>query len=332
MPFSSLPTRLADWPALFPASGLLRLGAQGAEPVASLPDHAGILVLMGRPLAVSELAPLAARLGQAAVALPPFTVADVEVLVLLTSGFDEALGEWLKAQEWSLDAAYVRALPDLTEPGLLLMDMDSTAIQIECIDEIARLAGVGEQVAAVTAAAMQGKLEFCDSLRNRVALLKDADAGILEQVVDLMPLMPGLETLVARLKQAGWKVAIASGGFTRFAGHLQQTLGLDHIEANNLVVQDGRLTGEVDGRIVDGKVKAQTLMDLKARYGIADHQTVAIGDGANDLPMLANAALGLALHAKPIVRQQAQVAIARLDLEAALCLLEAGSRLAALRG
>ncbi len=116
---------------------LLRLGAQGAEPLASLPEHTGILVLMGRPLALSELAPLADRLAEPPVVMTPFSVAGVEVLVLLTSGFDEALGEWLKAQTWSLDAAYVRALPDLAEPGLLLMDMDSTAIQIECIDEIA---------------------------------------------------------------------------------------------------------------------------------------------------------------------------------------------------
>ncbi len=332
MPFSHMPERIADWAAHFAPHQAQLLSAEGLEPLETLPACGGYVVLMGRELSKFHLSQLQVELfseSQQAVCFAPFCVGEVQVLVLGTRDYDPELMSWIKDQEWSIDGAHVARLPRLGEPGLLLMDMDSTAIQIECIDEIARLAGVGEQVAAVTAAAMQGKLEFADSLRNRVALLKDADEAILEQVAADIPLMPGLTELVAATQAAGWKVAIASGGFTRFAGHLQRLLGLDHIEANDLEVVDGRLTGRVEGRIVDAQVKAETLLALRERYGISAAQTVAIGDGANDLPMLKNAALGVALHAKPVVREQAQVAIRGLDLEAVLCLLLAGDRVGA---
>lgn len=203
------------------------------------------------------------------------------------------------------------------------MDMDSTAIRIECIDEIARLAGVGEQVAAVTAAAMQGKLEFADSLRARVALLEGAPVTILDEVAADMPWMPGLPLMVDALKQAGWKVAIASGGFTRFAGELQRALGLDAIFANELAVEGGLLIGKVSGPIVDAAAKAEALQQLASEYGVVASQTVAVGDGANDLKMMGVAGLGIAIHAKPLVRAQAAATLNHHDLEGVLCLLGA---------
>ena len=334
MPFSHLPHDVAAWPSQL-AVAPVYLPLDGAlTPAARLPASAGYLVLMGEQLTREQVERVIAELAHRQLRwalLPPFTVAEVQVLVLALDRHEAELALWLKAQEWPIDGAHVAELPSLSEPGLIVMDMDSTAIQIECIDEIARLAGVGEQVSAVTAAAMQGKLEFADSLRNRVALLKDAPVTILDTVAANMPLMPGLTLLVDGAKAANWKVAIASGGFTRFAGKLQQDLGLDHIEANNLETEGSVLTGRVLGRIVDGRVKAETLQQLRERFAIPVAQCVAIGDGANDLPMLKLAGLGVAIHAKPIVREQAQVAIRQLDLDAVLCLLQAGTRIAELR-
>ena len=249
--------------------------------------------------------------------------AGVPLLLLGTDRFSPALVQALKGEEWDIDLCHLSALPSLAEPGLLVMDMDSTAIRIECIDEIARLAGVGEQVAAVTAAAMQGKLEFADSLRARVALLEGAPVTLLDEVAANMPWMPGLQLMVDTLKQAGWKVAIASGGFTRFAGQLQRELGLDAIFANELAVEGQQLTGKVSGRIVDAAVKAEVLQQLAQEYGIAAGQTVAVGDGANDLKMMGVAGLGIAIHAKPLVRAQAAATLNHHDLEGVICLLGA---------
>lgn len=330
MPISTLPEQIADWLVHFPASGVLQFTDRGTEAV-DKPECDGYVVLMGQTLAPEHVATTVKQIrdmGMAICCFVPFAVGDVWTVVMGTSAHSSDLMQWLKVQDWSIDGAHVAELPRLQAGGLILMDMDSTAIQIECIDEIARLAGVGEQVAAVTAAAMHGKLEFSESLRNRVALLKDAPVSILDQVAANIPLMPGLTDLVSTAKAAGWKVAIASGGFTHFAGVLQRDLGLDHIESNVLDIDGDRLTGKVNGRIVDAKVKADTLAELKERYQIADKQTVAIGDGANDLPMLKAAALGVALHAKPVVREQAQVAIRHMNLEAVICLLQAGDVIA----
>ncbi len=333
MLFSHLPPHLANWQPLLAAAPLYHAVDGTLQPLATLSQKGGYVVLLGEQLTRSEVEQLVSELKRRGLEwnlLAPFTLAEVQVLVLAVNRHDPELALWLKEQEWPIDGVHVEQLPRLDEPGLILMDMDSTAIQIECIDEIARLAGVGEQVSAVTAAAMQGKLEFAESLRNRVALLKDAPLSILDTVAENIPLMPGLTLLVDNAKAAGWKVAIASGGFTRFAGKLQQDLGLDHIEANELEYEGDKLTGRVLGRIVDAQVKAHTLELLRERYGVAQSQTVAIGDGANDLPMLKQAALGVAIHAKPIVREQAQVAIRHQDLEAVLCLLQAGRAIAAL--
>lgn len=225
------------------------------------------------------------------------------------------------SEELEVEITAVRYAPKLDEPGVLLMDMDSTAIEIECIDEIAMLAGVGEQVAMVTKRAMQGELDFAQSLHERVAALAGADERILEQVASDMPLMPGLEALVALLKSKGWVVAIASGGFTYFTNNLQKRLGLSATYANVLEVVDGKLTGKVLGDIVDAQIKAQVVTQLAKVYDIDPKQTVAIGDGANDLLMLDKASLGVAFHAKPVVREKAQSAVNQGSLAQLLYLL-----------
>lgn len=212
--------------------------------------------------------------------------------------------------------------PELAMPGLLVMDMDSTVIQIECIDEIAKLAGLGEQVAEVTERAMRGELDFADSLRTRVSCLTGVKVSQLRQIRDSIPLMPGLHNLLNVLKQHGWKIAIASGGFTYFAGYLEQRLGLDASRANELEAHNGVLTGNVVGGIIDAQVKAQTVQELAEHWRIPLSQTVAMGDGANDLKMMGVAALGVAYEAKPVVNAQADVAIRYSGLDTMLTYLK----------
>lgn len=231
------------------------------------------------------------------------------------------MNEFIKNND--CDFAVLASLPDFAKPGLVLMDMDSTTIQIECIDEIARLYNVGDEVAAVTAAAMRGELDFNGSLRTRVSKLAGAPESVIKQVADNMPLMPGLKALIAGLKAAGWKVAIASGGFTYFANRLKEDHGFDAAYANTLEIVDNKLTGEVVGEILNADVKARTLQELADKFAIKPQQTVAIGDGANDLVMMAASAMGIAIHAKPIVQEKASVALNNLDLEGALCILTA---------
>lgn len=236
--------------------------------------------------------------------------------------------EWIGiAHELALDIAPLNFHASLKQAGLLVMDMDSTAIQIECIDEIAKLAGTGDMVSAITERAMRGELDFSQSLRQRVATLKDAPEGILQEVKQHLPLMPGLVETVKELKNHGWKVAIASGGFTYFAEVLQQKLGLDFITANQFEIIDGKLTGNVQGAIVDAQYKAQTLQQLAQQFNIATENTVAIGDGANDLTMMQVANVGVAYHAKPKVQQLAQVIVNFTDLTALLCILSANDKI-----
>jgi len=217
-----------------------------------------------------------------------------------------------------IEAALLKNVPTLNEPGLLVMDMDSTTIEIECIDEIAKLAGVGEQVSIVTERAMLGELDFAQSLHERVATLKNASEEILQEVAKNMPLMSGLENLINELKKHDWRIAIASGGFTYFADHLKTELKLDAAFANTLEIVDGALTGKVLGDVVDAQVKADSLKILTEKYQINPQQTVAMGDGANDLVMMAAASFGIAFHAKPIVLTQADSSINHQGLD---CLL-----------
>lgn len=204
---------------------------------------------------------------------------------------------------------------------LVVFDMDSTLIQAEVIDELAKAAGSGGPVAAVTAAAMRGELDFSESLRRRVATLKGLDESVLEEIAARLPLTEGVERLVSTLKRLGYKLGILSGGFDFFGKKLQQQLGFDYVHANRLEIVDGKLSGRVVGRIVDGRRKAELLEEIAAAEGIALHQTIAVGDGANDLPMLAAAGLGVAFHPKPIVAQKAERAISSIGLDGLLYLI-----------
>ena len=241
-------------------------------------------------------------------------------------------GQWFAefvnfAHDVEVDIAKLDFSPKLSQAGLLVMDMDSTAIQIECIDEIAKLAGVGELVSAITESAMRGELDFEQSLRRRVGTLKGAPESILQQVRENLPLMPGLVETIQTLQKYGWKTAIASGGFTYFADYLKNLLQLDFAASNQFDIEDGKLTGLVKGDVVDAQYKAKTLQHLLEKYGIDSQYSIAIGDGANDLAMMNVARLGVAFHAKPKVQQQAQIVINFADLTALLCLLSANDRI-----
>lgn len=204
---------------------------------------------------------------------------------------------------------------------LVAFDMDSTLIQTEVIDELAREAGVGEAVSAITEAAMRGELDFKESLRQRLALLKGLDESVMAGIAERLPLTDGAERLLRTLKQLGYKTAIISGGFTYFGEYLQQKLGVDYVFANRLEIVEGRLTGGVIGDVVDGDMKAICLANLAMQEGISLHQVVAVGDGANDLPMLRLAGLGIAFRAKPLVEQSARNALSRVGLDGILYLI-----------
>ena len=312
--YSDLPAEIDCWPGL-----PLSLSGDEVMPLDYWAGHTGWL-LYGRGLDKQRLAGFQRRLGDALVVVSAWSVDDYQVIRL--AGVLSTKAKKI-ADEYQLDVAQMGELPSLRTPGLLVMDMDSTAIQIECIDEIAKLAGVGEQVAEVTERAMRGELDFAASLRQRVATLKGADASILEQVRDCLPLMPGLTELVARLHELGWHVAIASGGFTYYADYLRDKLNLFSVSANQLGIKQGKLTGKVVGPIVDAKFKANNLQELAESLEIPVTQTVAIGDGANDLKMIKVAGLGIAYHAKPKVYSKAKVGIRHADLLGVLCILSA---------
>jgi phosphoserine phosphatase len=221
-----------------------------------------------------------------------------------------------------IDCAWLPAAPKLDDFKLLAMDMDSTLITIECIDEIADMQGLKPQVSAITEAAMRGELEFNESLTRRVALLKGLDASALQRVLDeRLQLSPGAETMLAAVKAAGLKTLLVSGGFTFFTDHMKAALGLDYSHSNVLEIVDGKLTGKVLGGIVNAEEKKSTVERVCAELGIAPSQAIVMGDGANDLAMMKIAGLSVAFRAKPVVRAQASVALNFVGLDGILPLL-----------
>jgi phosphoserine phosphatase len=204
---------------------------------------------------------------------------------------------------------------------LVACDMDSTLIQCEVIDELAREAGAGEAVSKITEAAMRGELDFKESLRRRLAHLAGLPESVLSKVAERLPLTDGAERLIQTLRSLGYKTAILSGGFSYFGEHLKKRLGIDYVHANVLEVRDGKLTGSVVGEIVDGARKAALLRQIASREGIRLEQVIAVGDGANDLPMLDIAGLGIAFHAKPKVKASAEQSIDKFGLDGILYLI-----------
>jgi phosphoserine phosphatase len=238
------------------------------------------------------------------------------VLLSGTQG-DPALLE--QAQSAGFDAFFRHPPLAAADFRLLAMDMDSTLITIECIDEIADMVGVKPQVAAITEAAMRGELDFPGALRRRVALLKGLQVEALDRVYnERLRLSPGAENLLAAARAYGWNTLLVSGGFTYFTDRLRQRLGLDHTLANTLEVIDGRLTGEVLGEIVDASVKATRVKAACEALGCSPAQAIVAGDGANDLQMMHIAGLSVAFHAKPVVRREATIAINHSGLDALL--------------
>lgn len=222
---------------------------------------------------------------------------------------------------FNIDIAFQRESIYRRNRRLFAFDMDSTLIRAEVIDELAKRHGVGEQVSAITAAAMRGELDFKQSFLRRVALLRGLPAKHLSEVLDSVPLADGAERLISVLKSLGYKTAVLSGGFSFFGEHLQGRLGIDYMFANQLEIENGMLTGRIVGEIVDGKRKAELLEAIAEKEHISLDQVVAVGDGANDLPMLNIAGMGIAFHAKPLVRQNAQHAVSYLGLDSLLYLV-----------
>lgn len=215
-----------------------------------------------------------------------------------------------------IDYGFVPEDKSLSDFGLVVMDMDSTLISIECIDEIADMQGLKPQVAAITEEAMRGEIDFAESLRRRVALLEGLDEGALQRVYDeRLRLNPGAEIMLAELKKCGIKTLLVSGGFLFFTERLKPRLGLDYTHANTLEIVDGKLTGRVLGEILDAQGKAEWLVKIRERLGLRPEQVIAMGDGANDLKMMAQAGVSIAYHAKPVVRGQASYALNFVGLD-----------------
>lgn len=222
-----------------------------------------------------------------------------------------------------LDHAWVPEGRRFADFRLLAMDMDSTLITIECIDEIGGMLGIKPEIAAITARAMRGEIDFAESLRRRVALLAGLGMDALDRVyAEKLRFSPGAEALVARAQGLGIKTLLVSGGFTFFTERIQKRLGLDHTLSNVLEIEGGRLTGRVSGEIVDAAAKAKRFAELTHALGFSTEQTIAIGDGANDIPMLESAGTSIAYRAKPVVRAKATYALNHSGLDGAVNLFE----------
>ena len=272
------------------------------------------LVIQHPALSRTLLDSIATELGAAALANSPFAARFAA-----PAGFDRAALDALSATH-RVDAALVPAWRRLADYRLIAFDMDSTLINIECVDEIADFAGRKAEVAAITEAAMRGEIpDYAESLRRRVALLAGLPESALTEVYEnRLKITPGAAALIERAHQAGLKVLLVSGGFTFFTERLKPRLGLDFTRANRLVVAGGRLTGELDGGIVDADVKRSTVQTLCAQLGCEPSAAIVVGDGANDLKMMAIAGVSVAYRAKPVVRAQTTHALNHCGLDALL--------------
>jgi phosphoserine phosphatase len=257
------------------------------------------------------------------------TLASVEIHALLPPGRDsDALKRTLLSVATSagFDVSLQRESLYRRSKRLVVLDMDSTLITIEVIDELARAAGVGADVARITERAMQGEMDYDESLRQRVGLLAGLDVAVLDKLAANLPLTDGAETLVRVLKRLGYKIAVISGGFSRAAEALKRRLGVDYAYSNNLEISAGKLTGRVVGPIVNGQRKAELLETIAQAEGVLLDQVIAVGDGANDALMLERAGLGIAFHAKPKLREAADTSISAAGLDAILYLLGFSAR------
>jgi len=295
-----------------------------------------IITVLGRSIAAEHLARVTAivaahemnieRIDRLSGQLSPEDPAENACIELAVTGAvsrepDLRASFLAAAQELSIDIAFQRESIFRRNRRLFAFDMDSTLIQGEVIDELAKMAGVGDQVARITEAAMRGELKFDESFTRRVALLKGLPEDRVHSLIDTIPLAEGAERLIRTLRMLGYKTAILSGGFTFFAQHLQARLGIDYVLANELEISDGAVTGRVVPPIVNGDRKAELLAAIAQAENISLDQVVAVGDGANDIPMLRLAGMGIAYRAKPLVRQSAPQSISSLGLDGLLYLI-----------
>ncbi len=297
-----------------------------------------IVTVMGRKLSAEQIGAVAAVCADHGLNIDVITRLSGRVSLVEPDALPRACVQFSVSGPLAAEQAMRRELMDLAQAldidiavhqddiyrrnrRLVVFDMDSTLIRAEVINELATAAGVGEQVAAVTDAAMHGALDFGESLVRRVALLRGLEEGKLVEIANRLPLMEGAERVVQTLKRLGYRIGIVSGGFDYFGRRLQEQLGFDYMFANRLEIVDGVLTGRVVGEIIDGAAKAELLRRIAALESIPLEQTIAVGDGANDIPMLSIAGMGVAFHAKPIVREQAGRAISTLGLDGLLFLL-----------
>lgn len=297
-----------------------------------------IITLLGRAISAKQLSKVTAVLAQQALNVDlierlsgrlslaihsPTANACVEIHASgRARSQDEMRAGFLAlAQEFPIDIAFQRESIFRRNRRLFAFDMDSTLIQGEVIDELAKMAGVADQVVKITESAMRGEIEFKESFRRRVALLKGLPEHRVRELLGQIPLADGAERLICTLKTLGYKTAILSGGFTFFAHHLRARFGVDYVYANELEMADGAVTGQVTGAIVDGARKAELLQQIAEQERISLEQVIAVGDGANDLPMLKLAGMGIAFRAKPLVRQSASHSLTHLGLDGLLYLI-----------
>ncbi|MBZ4415192.1 phosphoserine phosphatase SerB [Myxococcus sp. RHSTA-1-4] len=321
---------------LFAAKELgVELDFQAVDAPTSEPEGAGprryVVTAVGRVLGARELHALATRLAEHGANIERITrltethLGSVEIHITLPRGKDPDMLKRsllaLSMQESSFDVALQREGLFRRSKRMVVMDMDSTLIRIEVIDELARAHGVGEQVAKITERAMHGEMDYDESLRQRVALLAGLDMAVLRRIAADLPLTEGAETLIRVLKRLGYRTAVISGGFSVAAEALKAKLGIDYAYSNVLEEKDGKLTGRTLGPIVNARRKAELLETLAQAEGILLDQVIAVGDGANDLLMLERAGLGIAFRAKPKLREAADTSISAGGLDAILHLL-----------